>query len=213
MSPDLLGCDDAWVRHRDHDLTDTTQWLMAAVAGGARDSSEIRAQAEAVGITAKALRRARESLGLETRRVGFGPRMRSLWSVPATSTAADHLPAVKGPMKAPSKPPNSAAIAVIVEHAIGGQAAAFEHAAPAFVAGLDQNEVRRHTARVAFFVGRGLVPDAATETATALVGRDRSMSREWGSCAECQRFYARDCGDAKPPEQVHPCWLRRSDAP
>jgi hypothetical protein len=57
-------------------------FLQAALANGPMPASEINRMAREHGLTAKAVRSAREALGVKIERDGFGPGSRWLWSLP-----------------------------------------------------------------------------------------------------------------------------------
>jgi len=61
---------------------DAMEFLQAALAGDPVPATEVSRMAHEHGLTAKAIRSAREALGVEIERSGFGPGSRSLWSLP-----------------------------------------------------------------------------------------------------------------------------------
>jgi hypothetical protein len=61
---------------------DAMEFLQAALAGDPVPAAELSRVAHAHGLTPKAIRSAREALGVEIARNGFGPGSRSLWSLP-----------------------------------------------------------------------------------------------------------------------------------
>jgi hypothetical protein len=58
------------------------QFLQAALAGGPAPATEVSHMAHEHGLTARAIRRAREALAVRIARVGFGPGSRSVWALP-----------------------------------------------------------------------------------------------------------------------------------
>ena len=58
------------------------EFLRAALAGDPVPAAELSRVAHERGLTPKAIRSAREALGVEIARNGFGPGSRSLWSLP-----------------------------------------------------------------------------------------------------------------------------------
>ena len=58
------------------------EFLQAALAGGPAPAAELSRRACEHGLTAKAIRSAREALAVKIARDGFGPGSRSLWSLP-----------------------------------------------------------------------------------------------------------------------------------
>lgn len=63
---------------------DAKDWLTDVLSAGAVAANEVKESAKSNGITAATLRRAREELGIVTKRDGFGPGSRMLWML------ADH---------------------------------------------------------------------------------------------------------------------------
>ena len=61
---------------------DAMAFLRAALVGAPVPAAEVSRVAHERGLTAKAIRSAREALGVEIARNGFGPGSRSLWSLP-----------------------------------------------------------------------------------------------------------------------------------
>ena len=61
---------------------DAMKFLQAALAGDQVPATKVSRMAHEHGLTAKAIRSAREALGVEIARNGFGPGSRSLWSLP-----------------------------------------------------------------------------------------------------------------------------------
>ena len=61
---------------------DAMEFLQAALAGDPVPATEVSRMAHEHGLTAKAIRSAREALGVEIERNGFGPGSKSLWSLP-----------------------------------------------------------------------------------------------------------------------------------
>jgi putative DNA primase/helicase len=61
---------------------EAVEFLQAALAGGAVAAAEVNRMARDHGLTAKAIRSARESLGVKIERDGFGSGSKSMWSLP-----------------------------------------------------------------------------------------------------------------------------------
>ena len=61
---------------------DAMEFLKAALAGGPVPATEVNRMAREHCLTPKAIRSARESLGVRVERDGFGPGSKSLWSLP-----------------------------------------------------------------------------------------------------------------------------------
>jgi hypothetical protein len=61
------------------------EFLQAALAGESVPAAEINRMAREHGLTAKAIRSARETLGVTIERDGFGPGSKSLWSLPKSA--------------------------------------------------------------------------------------------------------------------------------
>ena len=61
---------------------DAMEFLRAALVGDPVPAAELSRVAHERGLTPKAIRSAREALGVEIARNGFGPGSRSLWSLP-----------------------------------------------------------------------------------------------------------------------------------
>ena len=73
---------------------DAMEFLQAALAGDPVPATDVNRMARERGLTAKVVRSAREALGVEIERNGFGPGSRSLWSLPGRHIDAleDHHP-------------------------------------------------------------------------------------------------------------------------
>ena len=67
---------------------DAMEFLQAALAGDPVPATEVNRMAREHGLTAKAIRSAREALGVKIERNGFGPGSKSLWSLPREHTDA-----------------------------------------------------------------------------------------------------------------------------
>jgi hypothetical protein len=63
-------------------VTYCAEWLGDELHGGPGSKPEIVRAAHAVGFTEKQLRTAREQLGVQSQRHGFGPRSAAWWSLP-----------------------------------------------------------------------------------------------------------------------------------
>jgi putative DNA primase/helicase len=64
---------------------DAMDFLQGALADGPRPAAEMNSMAREHGLTAKAIRTAREALRVKIDRDGFGPGSKSLWSLPEGS--------------------------------------------------------------------------------------------------------------------------------
>ena len=60
---------------------DAMEFLQAVLVSGQVPAAEINRMAREHGLTAKAIRSAREALGVKIDRDGFGPGSKSLWSL------------------------------------------------------------------------------------------------------------------------------------
>ena len=67
---------------------DAMEFLRAALVGAPVPAAELSRVAHERGLTPKAVRSAREALGVEIERNGFGPGSKSLWSLPREHTDA-----------------------------------------------------------------------------------------------------------------------------
>ena len=61
---------------------DAMEFLQAALPGGQIPAADVKRMAREHGLTDKAIRSAREALGVKVTRNGFGPGSQSLWSLP-----------------------------------------------------------------------------------------------------------------------------------
>ena len=78
---------------------DAMEFLQAALAGDPVPATEVNRMAHERDLTIKAIRSAREALGVKIERNGFGPGSKSLWSLPGRhidahpiSSEEDHRP-------------------------------------------------------------------------------------------------------------------------
>ena len=67
---------------------DAMEFLRAALVGTPVPAAELSRVARERGLTPKAIRSAREALGVKIERNGFGPGSKSLWSLPSEHTDA-----------------------------------------------------------------------------------------------------------------------------
>jgi hypothetical protein len=67
---------------------DAMEFLQAALAGDPVPATEVNRMARERDLTIKAIRSAREALGVKIERNGFGPGSKSLWSLPREHTDA-----------------------------------------------------------------------------------------------------------------------------
>jgi hypothetical protein len=74
---------------------DAMAFLQAALAGAPVPATQVGRMAHEHGLSPKAVRSAREALGVEIERNGFGPGSRSLWSLPAHIDAQEGRPKTK----------------------------------------------------------------------------------------------------------------------
>jgi hypothetical protein len=68
--------------------SDAMEFLRAALVGAPVPAAELNRVAHERGLTPKAVRSAREALGVKIARIGFGPGSKSLWSLPREHTDA-----------------------------------------------------------------------------------------------------------------------------
>jgi hypothetical protein len=79
--PVTLTADEVLAARRGPSEVDrAAAWLRDALAGGPAAADDVRRRAEAAGISPGTLRRAKELMGVLSRREGFGPGSRVLWS-------------------------------------------------------------------------------------------------------------------------------------
>ena len=71
---------------------DAMKFLQGALAGAPVPAAELSRVAHERGLTPKAIRSAREALGVKIERNGFGPGSKSLWSLPSEHTDAHPIP-------------------------------------------------------------------------------------------------------------------------
>ena len=69
---------------------DAMKFLQGALAGAPVPAAELSRVAHERGLTPKAIRSAREALGVKIERNGFGPGSKSLWSLPREHTDDAH---------------------------------------------------------------------------------------------------------------------------
>ena len=75
---------------------DAMEFLQAALAGDPVPATEVSRMAHAHSLTPKAIRSAREALGVKIERNGFGPGSKSLWSLPREHTDAHPISSEEG---------------------------------------------------------------------------------------------------------------------
>ena len=75
---------------------DAMEFLRAVLIGAPVPAAELSRVAYERGLTPKAIRSAREALGVEIARNGFGPGSRSIWSLPAGHIEAHPTPSQEG---------------------------------------------------------------------------------------------------------------------
>lgn len=79
----LLTADEALNSgSKQNSLAEACAWLEAALADGATDASRLFELASQDGISERTLRRAKDQLGVESNRGGFGPAGGWQWSLP-----------------------------------------------------------------------------------------------------------------------------------
>jgi hypothetical protein len=76
LAADALGAETRTLK------AEGIEFLQATLASGPVSVSEINRMAREHGLTGKALRSAREALGIKITREGFGPGSKSVWSLP-----------------------------------------------------------------------------------------------------------------------------------
>jgi hypothetical protein len=183
------------------------------------------------GFSAKQSRRAREALDVDVRRSGFGPRMLSMWRLPAAPTLKNKGGDAVTPTS-PTKPRLSKMLCItLVSPSVKQSTRRPDRSDPqerestqvrspvrtetnSDDAILSDAEGRRVERRVALFVERGMSASEARRVAIETVHRrDRGTPdrRAIGSCVECQ---VRDgCKVVRPFGDVHECWIARHDGP
>jgi hypothetical protein len=77
--------------------------LSRALAGDPVPATEVGRRAREHGLTAKAIRAAREALGIKIARDGFGSGSKSLWSLPRGHIDAQPIPSEEGRPKTKTK--------------------------------------------------------------------------------------------------------------
>lgn len=200
-------------------VTDTGAWLREVLAGGPMSSREIGAMASEAGITAKALRGARERLDLIVRRSGNGRAMRSTWELPLSIDRGLEAAGIEAlndsAMYARPRAREAAhergdgctSLNVRIEAAPMTAQPALGRA-PA----LESFEQARVDRRESIFAGRGMTAPAARELAVRLVlERDRCAPPAGSrvSCIECQE---RDrCDQRHEWSEIHYCHFARRD--
>jgi hypothetical protein len=170
--------------------------LRAFLAEGSRLSSEVIAAMAEAGFTPKQIRRAREKLGVQITRTGYGGNMRSSWALPGESCGgADRC----GHSDPHSCPPDDRWVSGQLRdvtrtktYTPAPQKSLRMPARPSHLAGtappvdLTGDERKRVDRRVGFFIMKGLAASDASTLAIRLVfERDRRGTR-LASCAECQ---------------------------
>lgn len=81
-------------------LDEAVEWLRGELGDGERPAGEVQSAARSAGVAVKTLRRARERVGVVTRREGFGARGGWLWSLPEIAPPIDAQPP-GAPMETP----------------------------------------------------------------------------------------------------------------
>ena len=71
---------------------DAMEFLQAALAGDPVPATEVNRMARERDLTIKAIRSAREALGVKIERNGFGPGSKSLWSLPGSTQMPTPFP-------------------------------------------------------------------------------------------------------------------------
>ncbi|MGP0029618.1 MAG: AAA family ATPase [Acidimicrobiales bacterium] len=78
-------------KERDHSAADEAEeFLEDLLIGGDLLVTEIKAEADKCGISETTLQRAKHSLGVKSKRIGFGKGSKSTWSLPAEETEDGH---------------------------------------------------------------------------------------------------------------------------
>ena len=204
----------------------TTDWLSRALAAGAVESANVKALAEQAGIGTKALRNARERLGVVATRHGNGVAMRSTWSLPATAALASEVGSSARAEAICALEPLLRSAKVLAQ-AVGdpGSPKAPGHGLLKFVKvesaqpALTPAEHTRVDLRARDFVRRGMSDAPARHLAIKLVIERDRPSRKEGACIECQCF---DGGSCLPGSQGHTpgprdqaeiwmCWCARRE--
>lgn len=200
------------------------KWLSALLAEGPRDSREILAKGAEAGLSAKALRHAREGLKLRVVRAGSRQAMRSTWSLPGEADAGD-----QGTNELPASAVDPDHSARAREAATSRSARVRAYSSPTIGEAIDapaqftDGEQRRIERRIVYFTAKGIPRDEAAELARQLVlERDRvNELRDSGSCAECENWGGGSClaekeGAGVAPRPIHEiwsCWCARRPMP
>ena len=82
---------------------DAMEFLQAVLAGDPVPATEVGRMAREHNLTAKAIRSAREALGINIARDGFGPGSKSLWSLPRGHIDAQPIPLEESQPKTETK--------------------------------------------------------------------------------------------------------------
>ena len=190
---------------------DVNDALRAALSGGIRNSREVLAELGALGFSAKQIRRARERLGVLTKRQGRRADMRSMWALPMPQLAPEVV-SETSPARARDAEPIPPAYLRKHKASDSGEMLAFAK-------GLSEAEATRVARRAAAFIARGLTAALANDVAIALVlERDRGGTRE-GSCIECQCMVHGGCtsaefsGGSRDVREIWYCGYARRDTP
>lgn len=175
-----------------------TDWLRQALIAGAVESAHIKVLAEQAGIGPKALRNARERLGVVATRHGHSLTMRSVWTLPVDTRPEPGSDGIEG-FRADEM------LSIAKVKTAGANA------------GLTEAEAANLERRVHQFVERGMNAAHGCELAIRLVvERDRAGSKA-GSCIECQSLRDSSCEPGaqghtpgpRDPSEIWMCWTAR----
>lgn len=181
--------------------------LRSLLSTGPRNSREVLAAMATWQFTPKQVRRARERQGIMVERSGNGAAMHSTWRLPDIAHDNKNTAAAAGLSGC-----GAVGLRLSLPSAVAGSAPCTEMQWPD--AHRTEGEQRRHQARVAAFIKRGIDARTAGNLADALVARDRDGLRGIGSCAECQCAELKNCPTTpRPVAEVHLCWYRRQCTP
>ena len=214
-----------------------TDWLRQALLYGAVESAQVKALAEQAGIGTKALRNAREKLGVVATRRGNGSLMRSMWSLPNPDQAAlENLNNWRAEeYGAGIGAPSFSAVGMPRIVKVGGtqmstwlptplqpevprneQQFSTIHL-PTTAVELTLNE-QHHVERLSSeFVTRGMNELAGHQLAVRLVTERDRRGEKSGSCIECQCLNRGSCAPGaqghtpgpRDPHEIWMCWCSR----
>jgi hypothetical protein len=198
--------------------------LHSLLAGGSGLSSMLIAAMRHAGFTAKQVRRAREKLGVQITRTGYGSNMRSSWALPGESCGGANRCRHSDPHSCPpddrwgSGQPGDVTrtktYTPALPKSLRAPAGSSDLAGTASPVDLTEDECKRVDRRVEFFIMKGLAASDASMLAMRLLfERDRRGTR-LASCAECQSpMLPGGCRIVRDPMELHCCDGLRNVSP